>query len=312
MSRSPVGIADLLRAQQALELEGPALEVAARMFGLTVAVLPAAATRPETSVPVGQTEEPPSGLGPAILYISPEEGNSTNVRWLEPVGQSSPKPPLPSIKDPLTPSRKQHLRSDRPFRSLLDPRVASELVLTAACTRTPVSEIDVETAVEILSSQRPLLELPWLHSLSLGRGVQVLMDVGESMEPFVRDQMEFLGDIKKLMGGGAHILFFADDPLLGAGPTRRRSDWRPYELPPAGQPVIVLSDLGCGIPRREAAKQAWNSLGLHLRRRDSRVLVLAPTQLQRIPGNLRRLMELVVWDRSTTRARTASLYLTMT
>jgi hypothetical protein len=154
--------------------------------------------------------------------------------------------------------------------------------------------------------------LPRLHRLSIDTNVQVLMDVGESMQPFLRDQTDFVAELRKLVAAQIHVGFFADDPRTGTGPTRRRASWHRYELPETGQPVIVLSDLGFGLPRREAASQAWRILSPQLRKRGSRVVVFAPLEPRRVPERLRRSLELVVWDRSTRRSRAADLGLRLT
>jgi hypothetical protein len=306
-----VGIADLLRVSRALGMEGRALETVARMFSLTVSPPPNLPPHPAVPPDIEAEDLAEVSADPASLYVA-DRGDSTHIQWLKPVAQEKPAAVPTTRSDPLPPRGPSQIRSRREYRALLDPHVAAELMLTAASTNTPTAEIDVDTAVDILCRGHPLTELPYLHSLSVDTGVQVLMDVGESMQPFFRDQTEFLAELRRLVGGRIHVGYFADDPRTGTGPTRRRVSWHRYELPETGRPVIVLSDLGFGVPRREAAIRAWCMLSLLLRKRGNPVVVFAPLEPRRIPECLRRSLELVVWDRSTKRSRTADLRLRLT
>ena len=77
--------------------------------------------------------------------------------------------------------------------------------------------------------------------------------------------------------------------------------------PDIGASVIALTDLGCGFPERPDATRAWLRMAQYLRRRQSRVVVFAPVRLSRIPLALRRVIELVLWDRSTVRRNVMQL-----
>jgi hypothetical protein len=311
MMRSPVGIADLLRVSRALRTQGRALEAVARMFSLTVSPPPTLPPGPAVPPDIEVEDHAEVSADPASVYAA-DDGDSTHIRWLKPAAQEEPAAVPTTLSDPLPPRRPSQIQPRREYLALLDPHVAAELMLTAASTNTPTAEIDVDTVVDILCRQRPLTELPHLHSLSVDTGVRVLVDVGESMQPFLRDQTEFLAELRRLVGAPIHVGFFADDPRTGTGPTRRRASWRRYEVPETGQPVIVLSDLGFGVPRREAAIRAWRILCSRLRQRGSLVVVFAPLELRRVPERLRRSLELVVWDRSTKRSRAADLRLRLT
>jgi hypothetical protein len=309
MMRAPAGIADLLRASHALRTEGRALEAVARMLSLTVSAPAALPTDPAVP-PVTEMEDQVAGSsGPSLVYEA-DEGDGTHLQWLEPVAQEPPV--VPPTVDPLPPRGSVQIKPRLQHRALLDPRVAPELMLTAASTRTPTAEIDVEAVVETLARQRPLTDLPRVHRLSVDTGVQVLVDIGESMQPFLLDETEFVAELARLAGRRIQVGFFADDPRAGVGPTRRRASWRRYRLPPTGEPVIVLSDLGFGTPRREAAARAWWTLSRQVRKRGGGVVVFAPLKRRRVPGHLRRSLELVVWDRATTLSRAADLRLRLT
>jgi hypothetical protein len=310
MTRAPVGIADLLRARLSLGLEGRALEAVARMFSLTVS-RPSRGPRWGLPYDIPREDHAEIPAEPASVYVA-DEGDSTHVQWLKPVAHETPATMPTTMSDPLPPRGRSEIRMPLAYRALLDPRVAAELMLTAASTNSPTAEIDVEAAVDLMSRQQPLTELPRLHRVSVDTGVQVLVDVGESMQPFLRDQMEFVTELGKLVGARIDAGFFADDPGTGTGPTRRRGSWKRYQLPRNGEPVIVLSDLGFGIPRRQEATRAWRMISRQMRERGSPVVVFAPLEPGRVPKSLRRSLEFVFWDRSTKRSRTADLRLGLT
>jgi hypothetical protein len=127
------------------------------------------------------------------------------------------------------------------------------------------------------------------------------------MQPFFKDEEELLGQFVRGLRDRIDVRYFADDPEQGAGPSRRQGTWKPYAPPYAGTPVIALTDLGCGYPRRTDAVQAWLKLAQRLRRTQNRLVVFAPVRPDRIPRELRREMTLVLWDRSPIRRNVMQL-----
>ena len=186
-------------------------------------------------------------------------------------------------------------------------RDGAELLRLAASVPMATDKIDVDLVVRELALARPLDELPRVHAPSLALGAQVLADVGQSMQPFFEDQEELLHRFAGSLRDRVEIRYFADDPQLGAGPQRRSGSWQPYVPPDIGASVIALTDLGCGFPERPDAARAWLRMAQYLRRRQSRVVVFAPVRLSRIPLALRRVVELVLWDRSSVRRNVMQL-----
>jgi hypothetical protein len=182
-----------------------------------------------------------------------------------------------------------------------------DLLRLSASVPAPTDRIDVPAITRELANGRPLLSLPYVRALSLGLGAQILVDVGVSMQPFWDDQQALIQRIRTLLRNLADIRYFADDPTLGAGAQRRKQSWTPYELPRPETPVIGVTDLGCGFPRRLRATDAWLALANRLRRRNSRVVAFAPVRLSRLPLPLRHAVEVIVWDRSARRQNLSRL-----
>jgi hypothetical protein len=195
-----------------------------------------------------------------------------------------------------------------PFHSLFAARDSAELLRLSASVLAPTDRIDLARVIESAAQARPIVSLPRVRVASLGLGAQVLVDVGTSMQPFWDDQQRLVDQVHATMGALADIRYFAEDPALGAGRERRKSTWKPYQLPRAEVPVIGLTDLGCGFPPRATSALAWRQLALRLRRRQSRLIAFAPVRLARVPVDVRHAVEIMVWDRSA-RRRNLSLLL---
>src|SRR6185503_12032222 len=143
------------------------------------------------------------------------------------------------------------------FEGLLTMRDGIELLRMAASVRVPADKLDIARITRHLAYAKPLTELPRLRVPSLALGAQLLVDVGQSMQPFYEDQQDLVTRLKDNLRSVAEIRYYSDDPAGGCGPERRRSTWHEYALPLPQVPVIALTDLGCGFPRRPDALRAW-------------------------------------------------------
>jgi hypothetical protein len=303
MTLTPVGIADVITAADALELRGAALEAAVSMCGYALAMKLETSTTPEAATvagPAAGAEEAPEDIDVTIAA----EALPPSVLRLEPARtrQASSAP-----ADPFSTPTAKPSGAARPFAGLFAGRDAVDLLRLSASVLSPTDRIDVPQVTYELANGRPLLSLPYLAALSFGLGAHVLVDVGVSMQPFWDDQQALIQRIRTLLRGLADIRYFADDPALGTGPDRRKRSWTTYVLPRPETPVIAVSDLGCGFPTRVRATRAWLALASRLRRRNSRVVAFAPVRLSRIPLPLRHAVEIVVWDRSARRQNLSRL-----
>ena len=134
------------------------------------------------------------------------------------------------------------------------------------------------------------------------RGIQVLVDFGDGMRPFVRDQEELIGALERIAGpDGFEVLRFAgcplDEPGACPGPIWT---WRPYLAPLMGQPVIVLSDFGAGVKpsMRWALQRQWSVFATTLHAAGNQIVGLAPVPTGRLPAELRATLPILTWDRT--------------
>jgi hypothetical protein len=304
MRRCGVGIADVVRAATALRPNRAALAALVEMCGMALL----RESQDERSGPPAVTEDvdldEPADDQPPVSVVPSDQSLPASVRRLQPVRQRRPQT---ATTDPLARAAAQPAPPATVFEGLLTMRDGAELLRLATSVPMATDEIDIELVAHDLAYARPLTKLPRLYVPSLAFGAQVLADVGRPMQPFFEDQDELLGRFVRNMRDRVDILYYADDPERGAGSERRKGSWKPYAPPLPGTPVIALTDLGCGFPERANATRAWLRLAARLRRQHSRAVVFAPVRLTRIPPELRRVTELVSWDRSAVRRNVMQL-----
>jgi hypothetical protein len=191
-----------------------------------------------------------------------------------------------------------------PEPTTLLPPGRQRAILSALCgSPAATGDVDVDKLVERIARREPVRMLPLTVATTTRRGIQVLVDFGDGMRPFVRDQQEVVGALERLAGpDGFDVLHFAvtplDDPGAGSGPVWT---WRPYRPPLAGQPVVVLSDIGAGAryADRPGIQARWLVFAKLLREAGSQVVALAPAPVDRYPDGLRAALSILTWDRGT-------------
>jgi hypothetical protein len=303
MKRSAIGIADFICAVEALQPDAAATSAIAQMCGMSLS--------PEITATQAKPPVRPPGNRQDAGKTTPSTASVTSqtlppsVRRLKPVRRAPAQ--TTTTTDPLSSSTQTVPVVARGFEGLLTMRDGAELLRFATSVPLATDKIDVDRVVRELALARPLDELPRLHAPSLALGAQVLADVGEPMQQFLEDQEELLQRFAGSLFKHLEVRYFADDPQLGVGPQRRSGSWGPYAPPDIGASVIALTDMGCGFPERPDATRAWLRMAQYLRRRHSRVVVFAPVRLSRIPLALRRIVQLVLWDRSSVRRNVMQL-----
>ncbi|HZI20241.1 MAG TPA: hypothetical protein VEY09_16785 [Pyrinomonadaceae bacterium] len=318
-NRSAISLGDLARAVRLLHVQDPAtITLVAEMLGFSVEprgqgetpepfVLP-----PDEDELDTQTEEDEDdaeedsaseargegrGDEPQHRAIPIELSRSTGQKevWAPSLGP----PPPPDEGAVVTP----------PFDPLFMPQWTRGILSAALATRGGDGPLDVEAVAEILARGEHVARLPQLPSWTLGRGVQLLLDRSQAMTPFVRDQAWLLREIRNVIGTDRlKVLPFAGSPARGAGAgTKRRP---PYQPPPPGTPVVLLSDLGICQPAVAAdwaSEDEWVAFAVLVRRAGCPLLALVPYKPSRWPHRLARLVNIIQWDRGTTAAAVANL-----
>ena len=186
---------------------------------------------------------------------------------------------------------------------LFDERWSRSITSRVAAKSLPVGTLEVDRLVRTIATGRPVNEIPRRTAPSLRLGVQLLVDLGEAMQPFHLDTQEMVQRFYRVVGADhLELHYFRQSPLRGviADDGVGLDAW---PRPPVGQPVVVISDLGTygrtGGLERPAATSEWLEFAAQLKRNDSRVSAIVPCAPSRIPAPIRRAIRCLSWDRST-------------
>ena len=261
---------------------GPAPEAAGPVHG-TAAELP---------VPV-----PPPVSGPGVSRLRALA--ELALPPLEPVDAPPPRELTLGPDVMALPEEGDGTPPELPFRPLLRPGTAAGVAAALVRTWEPGSRIDERRAVDRLARGRPVREFPRRPRPSLRRGVQVLTDLGDAMDPYGRDQQSVVKLIQRVAGPRMTATgSFENCPSRGVWLLPRGAAVR-------GRPVLVLTDLGLGGPPVQPARASaaeWIRYARRAARAGSPVIALIPYPLGRVRGAARRRMAVVPWDRASVSA----------
>jgi len=204
---------------------------------------------------------------------------------------------------PLEPERLDHVTFQPRNEPLFDPQWTRAIVGAMCGTRAADGPIDIDSAVERLSRREALAELPRTLVTTLRRGIQLLIDHGDSLVPFMRDIDGLSARIVEIVGRDrTEVLHFSACPSYGAGKGGPSSWTTPYAPPPPHTPVLVMTDLGCtrGARLRGAApRRDWLAFARVVAAAECPVIALVPLPLSASFGALRGAFRILSWDRTT-------------
>jgi hypothetical protein len=302
---------DVIRAQHALGVRTTAEFAAiAEALGYRTSDRHVPIPRPTDAAFPAQPPEPPVTQGHPGRESwqgsagDEDAGDRANLPLLQPVARE----PIGSVMlkqgDVLarTPVADGRMGGSRRW-PLLPPRSSAAILQYLLSRSVPDGAADIATVLTMIAAGRPVNELPREQTRTLRFGAQILVDHGESMRPFRRDQADVVSDVRAVVGASmTNVAYFADVPSRGAGPGRRWS-WQPYEPPISGTRVLLLTDFGIGadpLATHRASPAEWARVLRLLLHQDCRPVALVPYPPQRWPRQLRRLCPMVTWDRHTT------------
>ncbi len=295
-----IGLADALRAIRASAQEPEQRERVLALLGLRfrqadpvrhediaeAQALPTPPIEERTGSPRPPAAPPPDTGGP-------------NRAWLDAVTQA-PGGDVPSwyLKTPPLGQDTLPRELRRPVPDDLLPDARRRTLLLALLLRlTEGTELDIDRLVARIAQRQPLLAIPRRRKRAIRRGVQILIDTGERMQPFADDQAHLAGFLRRqLRPDQVRIAYCHGAPPAGG-------DAEPYPWPAPGASVLLLSDLGqISYPTvpAQASADAWIAFAATLAQRGSRLAVLAPMSPGRIARRLRDKLEVYSWDRALT------------
>jgi hypothetical protein len=208
------------------------------------------------------------------------------------------------IDRPLQPELPQHLNVRLPHQPLFRTGWTRAILSTACATSSPHGPIDMARLVDALSQCRPVTELPREPMLSLGRGIELLVDRGDNLMPFARDIRDLQQQLQLVAGRDrTRIGYFDGCPILGCGPAARSTWKKRYEPPPPETPIVAITDLGMArgsAARTSATHNTWLKFFQMVRSAGCPLIVFAPYPLSRWPKVLSKAVRAIPWDRPTT------------
>src|SRR5262249_19346246 len=153
----------------------------------------------------------------------------------------------------------------------LPPLSGAAILQMMIARSTEDGPLDVAAIVDVLARREAVERLPREARPTLRFGVQVLVDLGLAMQPFARDQVQVIAQVRDICGPQrTSVLSFADSPTRGVGPGPRPT-WRRYDPPEHGTRVLVLSDCGLSGPALHAQRSRpdeWRLLADQLQREE--------------------------------------------
>ncbi|HKQ89197.1 MAG TPA: hypothetical protein VJZ77_00840 [Blastocatellia bacterium] len=299
MHRPEIHLADLIRALQIMKPDEEARQKIASMLGLEFAAaaptqLPPSVTPPKQSGRQEQVKRKPR----RSKFMGEMMGGLT-VELIE--ESAAVKVPALVLPEPFQESSEENEPSPK-FFPLLAPIWTRAIITKMLSVDANDGPPDIPKLIEIISHNRPVKQIPRRPLPTLRQGVQALIDGGQGLVPYLRDQMFFLEQLNQLVGADqVQAWKFIGTPLkyaVSVSPPLLSS----YKLPPPGVPLLMLTDLGVAVPPFEvevATTDEWLAFVRYARQAGYQLLVLTPYHPARYPDTLKNQVRIIQWDRGT-------------
>lgn len=289
-------LGDLIRAVRALRPDDLELHTIAEMLGVELGAVAGTGEKPPEIVlekKKKKKDEEETRTVPQTAYV---DFAATRVQTMQ-----ADVPAWLAEAMPLATDVTGYREAVLPFDPLIAPNKVRAMLSTLLATTVEEGPIDVRRLVTALARNEPLLRLYRERSTTVRRGVQLLVDRGESMSLFERDAQWLVREVQNVIGvPRVELLYFADCPSRGVG-APGEEEWREYRPPAAGTPVLLLTDFGIGgAPGERASHAEWDQFFVVAQTAASRVFALVPYAISRWPAAIVAHAACVVWDISTT------------
>jgi hypothetical protein len=294
-------LGDYVRAVRALHADADDAKEIARMLGLSFRRR-AAAPGPVAPSP---GEQPPERQPREKAEKNEEQAVPQEIEYVDFTIErhSAGEPSRPEWLSTVTPLPSEAMRYQAPklpLEPLLAPNRARALLSTLLATSVEEGRLDVDRMIRTIARAEPLVRLYRLRSLTVRRGLQLLIDHSTSMVLFQRDVQWLTGELRKVIGADrVDVRLFANCPTRGSG-APMDDEWGPWRPPAHGTPVLLLTDFGIGAsPLERGSAIEWEAFLLLARRAGCPLFALNPYASDRWPEIARRLA-VVRWDRKAT------------
>jgi hypothetical protein len=169
--------------------------------------------------------------------------------------------------------------------------------------QSPAAEIDMPEVIARIARLQPLDSLPRLRHPVIAPEIQILLDVGPSMEPYIKDQTHFVREAARVAGRDRiSVHTFTGHPDWGID-AARTGEPAPYSTPSLETVIVILSDIGMGRTGNvlyQADTRDWIQFSKRLARHHCHLVLCTPYPPDRWPAGLSREVDIVQWDREVT------------
>jgi formylglycine-generating enzyme required for sulfatase activity len=161
--------------------------------------------------------------------------------------------------------------------------------------------IDIPRLADQIASGKLFYQFPRKRQLHWSLELIVLLDFNSRTLPFWDDFNQLCETLAALRGSiGLNIR------KLGRIPGGNYTHWRqpsarsePWQMPPPGTPILILSDLGMLDKSESVTRRHWLRFGHQLKAAGIVPFVLAPVSPQHINPELSRYYHISLWDRNS-------------
>lgn len=233
---------------------------------------------------------------------------SSGAKPLEPVKQNQP----PSLEEggdfradwemvvelPKT-NVEEHLRLPA-YISLFKENWVRGIVSILLAVPEQLTALDFKLIERLFLTASPIEKLPYLSSPTLNHGVQLLLDVSESMQPFWRDEAELINTLKRLLDPRRVSIHKFEFNLWSS---RSEIIWWEggLEFLQEKKPVLLVSDFGAakyGNPFNVSDYKSLLVLFRQLKSKNCPLYALLPTGRENFPKDLKKFIPIsFAWDR---------------
>jgi hypothetical protein len=180
---------------------------------------------------------------------------------------------------------------------LFNPQWTRAMISTMARIRTRSGPPEIETLVTAAAGRQPMLSLALTVS-ETASGADVLLDAGEHMAIFSREQARLVQMMRRVLGRGMVSSYrFFGSPVRGV--EAAASGLAAYRPARPGWPVIALTDLGIGGGTAAAQLSEWLEFSRVVRSGGCHLLALVPYPPASWPAELASSMHIIEWGRAS-------------
>lgn len=233
-------------------------------------------------------------LSPNAVRLNPQQEKETdlveifNVDWDE--------------VESLPPTKLELHFEKPPFVSLFDEKWFRAIMSLILATSAPTREIDLNFIEQRLINLSVLEKVPMLYRKTLNRGVQVMLDVSDAMQPYRRDQKEMLSSLFSLFDEHRIKVFQFEFETL----PQKRIAWHDKPVKPIHPEIPILMITNFFTSNRQRLWRIENYEPLmqffqEAKNKKCPVAALVPLTKTEFPADLKRFISCsYVWDRTTT------------